>query len=323
MGNSSSSRAKAASKSAEAAAGGKVNHKKLVGARGRKSSPTTPTSKKDRVIPTADPLSSPSSDEEAVLVPRLGDDDVPYGTASDDEYDSDEESVDEEFDEYLAERLRILADAQALKEMARAYLHPEEPVAASDPAACARCYFGRASAFEQESLEEAEERLRILSDAQALKEHAVWHAHPELPVVSSDATACARCYFDRASAFEQESLEEAAYRAAVLADAAALKERAIWHAHPELPIVASDSTATARCYFDRASAPHDAEQIISTSAYAAKEKEESLEDHMQKLEALAPVASKVKTVPSAGPEAAASIHRSASEVQLFDLQDVA
>lgn len=93
MGNSSSSRAKAASKSTEAAAGGKVNHKKLVGARGRKSSPTTP--KKDRVIPTADPLSSPSSDEEAVLVPRLGDDDVSYGTASDDEYDSDEESVDE------------------------------------------------------------------------------------------------------------------------------------------------------------------------------------------------------------------------------------
>ena len=42
-----------------------------------------------------------------------------------------------EFDEYLAERLRILADAQALKEMARAYLHPEEPVAASDPAAAA------------------------------------------------------------------------------------------------------------------------------------------------------------------------------------------
>ena len=97
MGNSSSSRAKAASKSTEAAAGGKVNHKKFVGARGRKSSPTTPTPKKDRVIPTADPLSSPSSDEEAVLVPRLGDDDVDvsYDTASDDEHDSDEESVDE------------------------------------------------------------------------------------------------------------------------------------------------------------------------------------------------------------------------------------
>ena len=174
-----------------------------------------------------------------------------------------------EFDEFLAERLRILADAKALKEMARAYLHPEEPV------------------------------------------------------VTSDATATARCYFDRASAPEQESLEEAEYRAAVLADAAALKERAVWHAHPELPVTTSDATATARCYFDRASAPHDAEQIISTSAYAAEKKEESLEDHMQKLEALAPAASKVKTVPAAGLEAATSIHRSASEVQLFDLQDAA
>ena len=40
---------------------------------------------------------STSSDEEAVLVPRLGDDDVDvsYDTASDDEHDSDEESVDE------------------------------------------------------------------------------------------------------------------------------------------------------------------------------------------------------------------------------------
>ena len=172
-----------------------------------------------------------------------------------------------EFDEFLAERLRILADAKALKEMARAYLHPEEPV------------------------------------------------------VTSDATACARCYFDRASGIEQESVEEAEYRAAVLADAAALKEQAVMYAHPELPVVTSDPTACARCYFDRASAPHDAEQIISTSAYAT-EKKESLEDHMQKLEALAPAA-KVKTVPAAGPEAATSIHRSASEVQLFDLQDAA
>ena len=228
-----------------------------------------------------------------------------------------------EFDEFLAERLRILADAKALKEMARAYLHPEEPVVTSDSTACARCYFDRASAIEQESVEESEERARILADAAALKERAVWHAHPEEPVVTSDATATARCYFDRASAIEQESVEESEYRAAVLADAAALKERAVWHAHPELPVVTSDPTATARCYFDRASAPHDAEQIISTSAYATEKKEESLEDHMQKLEALAPAASKVKTVPAAGPEAPNSIHRSASEVQLFDLQDAA
>jgi hypothetical protein len=314
MGNSSSSRAKDASKSTEAAVGGKVNHKKFGGARGRKSSPTK---KGDRVLPTA------TAEEEPVLVPHAEDDDISYDTESDDEYDSDEESVDEEFDEFLAERLRILADAKALKEMARAYLHPEEPVVTSDATATARCYFDRASAPEQESLEEAEERARILADAKALKERAVWHAHPELPVTTSDATATARCYFDRASAPEQESLEEAEYRAAVLADALALKQQAVMYAHPELPVVTSDPTATARCYFDRASAPHDAEQIISTSAYAAEKKEESLEDHMQKLEALAPAASKVKTVPAAGPEAATSIHRSASEVQLFDLQDAA
>jgi len=224
--------------------------------------------------------------------------------------------------EEAEERARILADAQALKERAVWHAHPELPVVTSDATATARCYFDRASAPEQESLEEAEERARILADAQALKERAVWHAHPELPVVTSDATATARCYFDRASAPEQESLEEAEERARILADAQALKEQAVMYAHPELPVVMSDPSACARCYFDRASAPHDAEQIISTSAYAA-EKKESLEDHMQKIEALAPAASKVKTVPAAGPEASASIHRSASEVQLFDLQDAA
>lgn len=86
MGNSSSSRAKDASKSTEAAVGGKVNHKKFGGARGRKSSPTK---KGDRVLPTA------TAEEEPVLVPHAEDDDISYDTESDDEYDSDEESVDE------------------------------------------------------------------------------------------------------------------------------------------------------------------------------------------------------------------------------------
>ena len=230
--------------------------------------------------------------------------------------------IEQESVEEAEERARILADAAALKEQAVMYAHPELPVVTSDSTACARCYFDRASGIEQESVEEAEYRATVLADAAALKERAIWHAHPELPVVTSDSTACARCYFDRASGIEQESVEEAEYRAAVLADAAALKEQAVMYAHPELPVVTSDPTACARCYFDRASAPHDAEQIISTSAYAT-EKKESLEDHMQKLEALAPAASKVKTVPAAGPEAATSIHRSASEVQLFDLQDAA
>mmetsp|Transcript_11483 Transcript_11483/g.25741 ORF Transcript_11483/g.25741 Transcript_11483/m.25741 type:complete len:157 (-) Transcript_11483:345-815(-) len=155
------------------------------------------------------------------------------------------------------------------------------------------------------------------------------YAHPELPVVTSDPTATARCFYQRASAPEQESLEEMEERAQVLADAADLKKMAVLYAHPELPVEVS-AVATARCYFDRASAPYDAEQIISTSAYCAKLEEEkqqkeakSLEQQMERLEALAPAATKVKTVPAAGPEAAAAIPRSASQVHLFDLQDAA
>ena len=225
--------------------------------------------------------------------------------------------------EEMEERAQILADAKALKDRAVMYAHPELPVVTTDLPA--RCYFDRASAPEQESLEEMEERAQILADAKALKDRAVMYAHPELPVEVS-AIATARCYFDRASAPEQESLEEMEERAQILADAADLKKMAVLYAHPELPIEVSP-IATARCFFDRASAPYDAEQIISTSAYCAELEEEkqqkekeSLEQHMDRLEALAPAATKVKTVPAAGPEA---IPRSASQVHLFDLQDAA
>jgi hypothetical protein len=85
------------------------------------------------------------------------------------------------------------------------YLHPELGVVTSDPTACARCYFDRASAPEQETAEYAEERRMALADAAALKKLAVDYLHPELGVVTSDPTACARCYFDRASAPEQQS----------------------------------------------------------------------------------------------------------------------
>jgi len=134
-------------------------------------------------------------------------------------------------------------------------MHPELPMVVSDSTATARCYFDRASAPEVESKEEAEARTQVLADAAALKKLAVDYLHPELPVVVSDPTATARCYFDRASAPEVESNEDAEARAQVLADAAALKKLAVDYLHPELPVVVSDSTATARCYFDRASAP--------------------------------------------------------------------
>merc|ERR1712051_310678 len=128
--------------------------------------------------------------------------------------------------------------------------------------ACARNYFNRLSADDVEDAEEAEERARVLADAAALKKLAVDYAHPELPIGTSDATACARNYFNRMSADDVEDAEEAEERARVLADAVALKKLAVDYAHPELPIVTSDATACARNYFNRMSADdvEDAEE---------------------------------------------------------------
>merc|ERR1712007_127213 len=54
-------------------------------------------------------------------------------------------------------------------------------------------------------------------------------------------------------------IEEAEERAMALADAVALKKLAVDYMHPELGVVTSDPTANARCYFDRASTPREAE----------------------------------------------------------------
>merc|ERR1711976_104886 len=91
---------------------------------------------------------------------------------------------------------------------------------------------------------EAEYRQQVFEDAAALKQLAVDYSHPEIGVVTSDPAATARCYFDRPSAPEQESLEEAEYRQQVLEDAAALKQLAVDYAHPEIGVVTSDPAAT-------------------------------------------------------------------------------
>ena len=123
-----------------------------------------------------------------------------------------------------AERRRILEEAQELKKLARMYLHPEDPIV-SNPSACARCYFDRASAVEQESYEEAEERANVLADAANLKRLAVHYMHPEIGVKTTDPTVYGRNYFNRFSADEVDSVEESEERAKVLADCEALLKR--------------------------------------------------------------------------------------------------
>merc|ERR1712174_65869 len=70
----------------------------------------------------------------------------------------------------------------------------------SDAMSNGRNYFTRASAPEQESKEEAEERAKVLEEAALLKQYAGFHLHPEKPVVSSDAMSSGRNYFCRPSA---------------------------------------------------------------------------------------------------------------------------
>jgi len=95
---------------------------------------------------------------------------------------------------------QIFSDEAALEQLAKDYMHPELPVRTTDPAATARCYFDRASAPEVLCKEAAEAHAQILSDEAALERLAKDYMHPELPVVTTDPAATARCYFDRPSA---------------------------------------------------------------------------------------------------------------------------
>jgi len=160
-----------------------------------------------------------------------------------------------EDDEFADERAEVLAEAAALKKLAVDYMHPEVGVTNVDGAAFGRNYFNRASAPEVEDDEFADERAEVLAEAAALKKLAVDHMHPEVGVTNVDGAAFGRNYFNRASAPEVEDVELANERAAVLAEAAALKKLAVDHMHPEVGVTNVDGAAFGRNYFNRASAP--------------------------------------------------------------------
>jgi predicted Rdx family selenoprotein len=77
-----------------------------------------------------------------------------------------------------SERAQILAEAQQLKKLAVDYLHPERPVVTSDPFAYGRNYFTRPSAPEVEMLEDVEEKMRILEDAEQIFTYGQPVQHP-------------------------------------------------------------------------------------------------------------------------------------------------
>jgi len=112
------------------------------------------------------------------------------------------------------------------------------------------------SSDEEEEDDYLAERRTILEEARKLREMAGFYYHPEA-AVSSDATACARCFFSRYSAplSDPNELEDEGERQLILADTKNLKELAVWHMHPEKPVESSDATAFGRNYFTRPSAP--------------------------------------------------------------------
>jgi uncharacterized protein YcbK (DUF882 family) len=152
------------------------------------------------------------------------------------------------------EQALIAADLKALKQLAIDWRHPELGVAPSDPTRCGRDYFSRPSAPERISEEDAEEQALIAADLKAMKQLAIDWRHPEL-VVKVDSLAAARCFFDRPSAPERISEEDAEEQALIAADLKAMKQLAIDWRHPELGVAPSDSTRCGRDYFSRPSAP--------------------------------------------------------------------
>ena len=159
-----------------------------------------------------------------------------------------------EYEDDAEERNQILHDMKQLKKLAVDYLHPEKPVESSDPCATGRNYFTRASAPEYEGEDEMDERDEIMEEMKQLKQLAQDYLEPER-AVEVDPLASFRNYFERASAPEQDSWEEAEERARILADAQQLKKLAVDYLHPEKPVVTTDPCAFGRNYFTRPSAP--------------------------------------------------------------------
>ena len=132
-------------------------------------------------------------------------------------------AIEQKSVEKSEERAAILDDVMKLRQAARQYLQPVESVVSSDATSYGRCYFGRYSAIEQESVEESEEHQNVLNDALALKRLAMDYMHPEVRIVTSDLAACARGYFDSISEVRQDSYEEAEEHHKILVDALNLK----------------------------------------------------------------------------------------------------
>ncbi|GMH47861.1 hypothetical protein TrRE_jg6025 [Triparma retinervis] len=182
--------------------------------------------------------------------------------------------VDVETADEMQERAECLAAAAEMKETVSWYHHPSTPLKV-DPVSSGRNYFGRASAPEQMSVEDADDMAECLAAATEMKERISWYHHPSTPL-KVDPVSSGRNYFGRASAPEQMEDDDADDMAECLEAAREMKEKVSWYLHPERPVTTNGNTA--RCFFDRASAPEqmsveDADDMAECLAAAATMKE--------------------------------------------------
>jgi len=179
-------------------------------------------------------------------------------------------AVPVETQEEAEELDKILQDAKDLAQLAKHYAHPEESVKQTEEErmfASARNYFDRVDGPGQESWEHAEERAKVLEDAQRLKKLAVDYLHPEKGVTKVDSCLYGRNYFNRPSAIETEEDEFADERAEILEEMTQMKKHAVEYMHPEVGVKTSDATVFGRNYFNRPSA-HETEDVEFASERA-------------------------------------------------------
>eukprot|EP00519_Triparma_laevis_P006853 CAMPEP_0182518754 /NCGR_PEP_ID=MMETSP1321-20130603/44736_1 /TAXON_ID=91990 /ORGANISM="Bolidomonas sp., Strain RCC1657" /LENGTH=518 /DNA_ID=CAMNT_0024726695 /DNA_START=98 /DNA_END=1658 /DNA_ORIENTATION=- len=90
---------------------------------------------------------------------------------------------------------------------------------------------------EEDDYDFKEERRKVLADAKKMKEVVSWYFKPSSPIKVT--TPPARCYFDRASSFSQETKEESDDRASALSDIDEMKEVVSWYFHPSREVKTS------------------------------------------------------------------------------------
>ncbi|KAL3775538.1 LOW QUALITY PROTEIN: hypothetical protein ACHAW5_001557 [Stephanodiscus triporus] len=114
------------------------------------------------------------------------------------------------------------------------------------------------------------ERLRVLADARSLKILAMAFLHPEKKTFNTyfllegtDPAVFGRNYFDRHSAPERLTREEADEEAEVLEDARRLREAAAAYLHPEVGVATAAPENFGRNYFGRYSAPETEDKELA------------------------------------------------------------